>query len=161
MAHSFTELKRLWPMWLDGLVFCDCSFHSVCPLMEKGKRLIWRERLPEGETGSCSDEWGHAQCIFNPIFWWWVACTPSLLSDLRPNIPVEQLQILKYYTVKVLPSTCQQIWKTLQWPQDWERSAFIPIPEKGSAKECSNYCTIVLISHASKVKLKLLQARLQ
>ena len=77
------------------------------------------------------------------------------------GIPVELLQILKDDAVQVLHSICQQIWKTQQWPQDWERSAFIPIPKKGNAKECSNYCTIVLISHASKVMLKILQARLQ
>ena len=63
--------------------------------------------------------------------------------------------------MKVLPSICQQIWKTQQWPQDWKRSVFIPIPKKGNAKECSNYCTIVLISHASIVMLKIPQARLQ
>ena len=65
------------------------------------------------------------------------------------------------YAVKVLHSICQQIWKTQQWPQDWKRSVFIPIPKKGNAKECSNYCTIALISHTSKVMLKILQARLQ
>ena len=77
------------------------------------------------------------------------------------GIPVELYQILKDDAVKVLHSICQHIWKTQQWPQDWERSVFIPIPKKGNAKECSNYCTIVLISHASKVMLKILQARLQ
>ena len=77
------------------------------------------------------------------------------------GIPVELFQILKDDTVKVLHSICQQIWKTQQWPQDWKRSVFILIPKKGNAKECSNYCTIVLISHASKVILKILQARLQ
>ena len=77
------------------------------------------------------------------------------------GIPVELLQILKDYAVKVLQSLCQQIWKTQQWPQDWKRSVFIPIPKKGNAKECSNYCTIALISHTSKVMLKILQARLQ
>ena len=75
--------------------------------------------------------------------------------------PVELFQILKDYAVKVLHSICQQIWKTQQWPQDWKRSVFIPIPKKGNAKECSNYRTIALISHASKVMLKILQARLQ
>ena len=69
--------------------------------------------------------------------------------------------ILKDDAVKVLHSTCQHIWKTQQWPQDWKRSVFIPIPKKGNAKECSNYCTIAVISHASKVMLKILQARLQ
>ena len=77
------------------------------------------------------------------------------------EIPVELLQILKDDAVKVLHSICQQIWKTQQWPQDWKRSVFIPIPKKGNAKECSNYHTIALISHASKVMLKIFQARLQ
>ena len=77
------------------------------------------------------------------------------------GIPVELFQILKDDAVKVLHSLCQKIWKTHQWPQDWKRSVFMPIPKKGNAKECSNYCTIALISHASKVMLKILQARLQ
>ena len=76
-------------------------------------------------------------------------------------IPVELFQILKDDAVKVLHSTCQQIWKTQQCSQDWKRSVFILIPKKGNAKECSNYRTIALISHASKVMLKILQARLQ
>ena len=77
------------------------------------------------------------------------------------GIPVELFQILKDDAVKVMHSICQQIWKTQQWPQDWKRSVFIAIPKKGNAKECSNYCTIALISHASKVMLKILQAKLQ
>ena len=77
------------------------------------------------------------------------------------EIPDELFQILKDDAVKVLHSLCQQIWKTQQWPQDWKRSVFIPIPKKGNSKECSNYFTIALISHASKVMLKILQARLQ
>ena len=77
------------------------------------------------------------------------------------GIPVELFQILKDDAVKVLHSICQQIWKTQQWPQDWKRSVFITIPKKGNAKECSNYHTTALISHASKVMLKTLQARLQ
>ena len=77
------------------------------------------------------------------------------------GILVELFQILKDFAVKVLYSICQQIWKPQQWPQDWKMSVFIPIPKKGNAKECSNYCTIALISHASKVMLKILQARLQ
>ena len=75
--------------------------------------------------------------------------------------PVELFQILKDDAVKVLHSICQQIWKTQQWTQDWKSSVFIKIPKKGNAKQCSNYCTIALISHASKVMLKILQARLQ
>ena len=77
------------------------------------------------------------------------------------GILVELFQILKDDAVKVLHSIHQQIWKTQQWPQNWKRSVFIPIPRKGNAKECSNYCTIALISHASKVMFKILQASLQ
>ena len=117
---------------------------------------------------------------------WWTAGSPLLrtprlcsgkfhclsLSVERPphtmnkasggdGIPVDLFQILKDDGVKVLHSICQQIWKILQRPQDWKRSVFIPIPKKGNAKECSDYLTIALISHASKVMLKILQARLQ
>ena len=77
------------------------------------------------------------------------------------GIPAELFQILKDNAMKVPHSICQQIWKTQQWPQDWKRSVFIPIPKKSNGKECSNYRTIALISHASKVMLKILQARLQ
>ena len=77
------------------------------------------------------------------------------------GIPVELFQILKDDSVIVLHAICQQIWKTQQWPQDWKRSVFIPIPKKGNAKECSNYRTVALISHTSKVMLKILQGRLQ
>ena len=77
------------------------------------------------------------------------------------GIPVELFQILKDNAVKVLHSICQQIWKIQQWPQDWKRSVFISVPKKDNAKDCSNYRTIALISHASKVMPKILQARLQ
>ena len=77
------------------------------------------------------------------------------------EIPAELLQILKDDAIKVQHSVCQQIWKTQQWPQDWKESVFIPVPKKGNAKECSNYHIIALISHTSKVLLKILQARLQ
>ena len=77
------------------------------------------------------------------------------------GIPIELFQIPKDDAMKVLHSICQQIWKTQQWPWDWKRSVFIPIPKKGNAKECSNYCKIALISRASKVILKILQGRLQ
>ena len=77
------------------------------------------------------------------------------------TIPAEAFQILKHDAVNVLHAICQQIWKTQQWPRDWQRSVFIPIPEKGNAKECSNYYMFVLISHASKVMLKILQVKLQ
>ena len=73
------------------------------------------------------------------------------------EIPVELFQILRDVAVKVLHSVCQHIWKTQQWPQDWKRSVFIPIPKKGNPKECSNYCTIAFISLASKLMLKILK----
>ena len=78
-------------------------------------------------------------------------------ASLDDGIPVELFQILNNDAVKVLHSICQQIWKIQQWPQDWKRSVFIPIPKRDNAKECSNYCTIALISQASKVMLKILQ----
>ena len=92
----------------------------------------------------------------------WALGSITMNKDSRGDgISVELFQILKYDSVKVLHSICQQIWKTQQWPQDWKRSVFIPIPKKGNPKECSNYRTIAPISHASKVMLKILQARLQ
>ena len=92
---------------------------------------------------------------------WAFGSIPMNKASGGDGIPVELFQILRDDAVKVLHSICQHIWKTQQWPQDWKRSVFIPIPKKGNAKECSNYCTISLISHASKVMLKILQARLQ
>ena len=83
------------------------------------------------------------------------------MNKASDEIPVELLEILKDDAVEVLHSICQQIWKTRQWPQDWKSSVFIPIPKKGNAKECSNYRTIALISHYSRVMLKILQVRLQ
>ena len=102
----------------------------------------------ELDTLECEVKWGLESITMN-----------KASGDDR--IPVELFQILKDDAVKVLHSICQQIWKTQQWPQEWKRSVFIPIPKKGNAKECSNYHTIALISHASKVMLKILQARLQ
>ena len=92
---------------------------------------------------------------------WALGSIPMNKASGGDGIPVELFQILKDDAVKVLHTICQQIWKTQQWPQDWKRSVFIPIPKKGNAKECSNHRTIALISHASKVMLKILQARLQ
>ena len=94
------------------------------------------------------------------VMWGLGSITMNKASE-GDGLPVELFQILKDDAVKALHSICQQIWKTQQWPQDWKRSLFIPIPKKGNAKECSNYQTIALISHASKVMLKILQARLQ
>ena len=88
-------------------------------------------------------------------------CEVKWALESISGIPGELFQILKDDAVKVLHSICQQMWKTQQWPQDWKRSVFIPIPKKGNAKECSNYHTIALISHASKVMLQILQASLQ
>ena len=92
---------------------------------------------------------------------WTLGSTTTNKASGGDGIPVELFQILKDDAVKVLHSVWQQIWKTQQWPQDWKRSVFIPIPKKGNAKECSDYRTIALISHTSKVMLKILQARLQ
>ena len=98
-------------------------------------------------------------CLENPMgcgAWW----ATAMGSQRAGHDYVTSLHFTSY-AVKVLHSICQQIWKTQQWPQDWKRSVFIPIPKKGNAKECSNYRTIALISHASQVMLKILQARLQ
>ena len=92
---------------------------------------------------------------------WALGSTTMNKTSEGDGIPAELFQILKDDAVKVLHSVCQQMWKTQQWPQGWKRSVFIPIPKKGNAKECSTYCTIAVISHASKVMLKILQARLQ
>ena len=92
---------------------------------------------------------------------WTLGSITTNKASRSDGITVELFQILKDEAVKVLHSICQQIWKTQQWPQDWKRSVFIPIPKKGNAKECSNYHTIALISCPSKVMLKILQVRLQ
>ena len=92
---------------------------------------------------------------------WALGSTTKNKASGGGGIPVELFQILTDDAVKVLHSICQQIWKTQQWPQDWKTSVFIPIPKESSAKECSNYHTIALILHTSKVMLKILQARLQ
>ena len=95
------------------------------------------------------------------VKWALESITKNKASGGDGGIPVELFQILKDDAVKLLHSICQKIWKTQQWPQDWKKSVFIPIPKNGNAKECSNYHTIALISHTSKVMLKILQARLQ
>ena len=92
---------------------------------------------------------------------WALRSIPMNKASGEDGIPIELFQILKDDAVKVLHSICQQIWKTQQWPEDKKRSVFIPIPKKGTAKECPNYDTIALISHASKVMLKILQVKLQ
>ena len=97
------------------------------------------------------------ECQFN----WVLGSIAMNKASGGDGIPVELFQILKDDAVKMLHSIGQQTWKTQQWPQDWERSVFIPNPKKGNAKQCSNYHTIALISHTSKVMFKILQARLQ
>ena len=93
---------------------------------------------------------------------WALGSTTANKASASDGIPAELFKILKDDAIKVLHSVCQEIWKTQQWPQDWNRSILIPIPKKGNTKECSNYCKIALISHAtSKIILKILQARLQ
>ena len=164
LAHSFIELDKSVAHGIRWVSFLWLWFSVCLPSDGEDKQLLeasWWERLTEGKLGLAlmSGAMLNTSLIqFSGDGW---RCIPSLLFDLRPNIPVEQLQILKHYAVKVLHAICQQIWKTQQGQQDWKRSAFIPIPEKGNAKECSNYCTIALISYPSKVMLKFLQARLQ
>ena len=102
---------------------------------------------PEPDILECEVKWALGSITMNKV-------------SGGDRIPAELLQILKDDVLKVLHSICQQMWKTEQWPQDWKRSVFIAIPKKGNAKECSNYLTIALISHASKVMLKILQATL-
>ena len=113
---------------------------------------------PDNHDGVITDlEPDILECEVN----WALGSTTTKKAYGGDAIPAALFQILKDDAVKVLHSICQQIWKTQQWPQDWKKSVFIPIPKKGNAKECSNYCTITLISHASKIMLKILQARLQ
>ena len=128
----------------------------------------WQEYTEELYKKDGHDPHNHDGVIIHPepdilereVKWALGSITTNKTSG-GDGTPVELFQIRKEDAVKVLHSICQQILKTQQWPQDWKRSVFIPILKKGSAKECSNYCTIALISHASKVLLKILQARLQ
>ena len=121
----------------------------------KPRQHIKKQRHYFADKGLSSQSYG-----FSSSHWALESITTNKASR-GDGIPVELFQILKDDAVKVLHSIRQQIWKTQQWPQDWKRSVFTPIPKKGNAKECSNYHTIALISHASKVILKILQARLQ
>ena len=133
----------------------NCSYEEVARIHRNAKKDL---HDPDNHSGvithlepdilECEVKWALASIIMNK-------------ASEGDGIPVELFQILKDDAVKVLHSICQQIWKIQQWPQDWKRSVFISIPKKGNAKECSNYCTIALISHARKVVLKILQARLQ
>ena len=137
-------------------------------LTEEDIEKRWQEYIEELHKKDLHDPDNHDGVITNlepdilecEIKWAFGSITMNKASG-GDGIPVELFQILTDDAVKVLHSICQQIWKTQQWPQDWKRSVFIPIPRKGNAKDCSNYCTIAFISHTSKVILKLLQARLQ
>ena len=127
----------------------------------------WQEYTEELYTTDLNDPDNHDGVIthLEPdiLEWeikWALGSIATNKASRGDGIPVQLFQILEDDAVKVLYSICQQIWKIQQEPQDWKRSVFIPIPKKGNAKECSNYCTIALISHTSKVMLKILQARL-
>ena len=120
----------------------------------------WQEYTEELYKKDLHDPDNHDSVIKSKVKWALGSITTNKASG-GDGISVELFQILKDDAVKVLHSICQQIWKTQQWPQNWKRSVFISIPKKGNAKECSNYRTTALISHASKVMLKILQARLQ
>ena len=153
------------------------TFHAIGTIKDgNGMNLIeaedikkrWQEYMEELYKKNLHDPENHDGVITHlepdilecEVKWALESITKNRASG-SDGIPVELFQILKDDAVKVLHSISQQIWKTQQWPQDWKRSVFIPIPKKGNAKECSNYCTIALISHASKGMLKILQARLQ
>ena len=152
-----------WCFWtvvlektLESLL--DCK--EIQPVHPKGNQpWIFIGRT---DASWCAAVYGVArsQTSWNAVKWA-LGCTTTNKASRSDGIPVELFQMLKDDAVKVLHSICQQIWKTQQWPQDWKRSVFFPIPKKGNAKECSNYHTVVHITHASKVMLKILQARLQ
>ena len=134
----------------------------------KDNKKRWQEYTEELYKKDLNDPDNHDGVISYPepnimeceVKWALGSITTNKASG-GDGIPVDLFQILKDDAVTVLHSICQQIWKTQQVPQDWKRSVFIPIPKKGNAKECSNYCTIALISHANKVMLKILKVRLQ
>ena len=122
----------------------------------------WQEYTEELYRKDLYDPDNHNGLITHLTYWNVKSSGPFTNKVVGGDgIPAELFQILKDDAVKALHSICQQIWKTQQWPQDWKRSVFIPIPKKGNAKECSNYHTVTLLSHSSKVMLKILQTRLQ
>ena len=129
----------------------------------KNRRQEYTEKLYKQDLHDPDNHNGVITDLESDILEYEVKCALGSISMNKASggdgIPVELSQILKDDAVKVLHSICQQIWKTQQWPHDWKRSVYIPIPKKGKAKECSNYCTIVLISHTSKVMLKIIQAQ--
>ena len=135
------DIKKMWQEYTEEL--CKKDFHDP----DNHDGVITHTHL-ELDILECEVKWA-------------LGSIPTNKASGGDRIPVELFQILKDDAVKVLHSICQQIWTIQQWPQDWKRSVFIPIPKKGNAKECSKYYTIALISHTSKVMLKILQARLQ
>ena len=152
-THTYTHTDKYW---FSGKVqpksmFSNChqwTYSQVCPWQhflplktkDRSSKTLGVITHPKPDILKCKVKWALGSITTKP--------------SGGDGIPVELFQILKADAVKVLHSICQQIWKTQQWPQDWKRSVFIPIPKKGNAKERSNYCTIALISHASKVRLK-------
>ena len=165
---SFLENLSLRGSFLRTLSY-DCSFVLITDLAEaEATKKKWQEIIVEYSKKDLYDPNNHSGVIthLEPDILecevkWALGCITTNKATGGEGIPVQLFQTLKDDAVKVLHSICQQNWKTQQWPEDWKRSVFIPIPKKSNAKECSNHHTIALISHASKVMLKILQARLQ
>ena len=159
---AFSMIQQMLAIWsLVPLPFLK-------PAWTSGIKKKWQEYMEELYKKDVHDQDNHGGVITHlepdilecEVKWALGSITINKSSG-GDGISVELSQILKDDAVKVLHSICQQIWKTQEWPQDWKRWVFIPIPKKGNAKECSNYCTIALISHAGKVMLKNLQTRVQ
>ena len=161
-------------MWSDWLVVCGCGFSlSALWCRLSAYRLTWVSLTLDvgfhlsfsylgcGISLHCCSSKAQLLLLTVAQVKWVLGSITTNKASGGDGIPVELFQILKDNGVKVLHSKCQQIWRTQQWPQDWKRSVFIPIPKKGSAKDCSSYHTVAFISHASKVMLKIPQARLQ
>ena len=151
------QLILCFPLLLPPSIFPSIRVFSVL-------RIRWPKYWGFSFSINLSNE--YSGLISFRMDWLDLLAVQGILKSLlqhhssKASIPAELFQILKGDAIKVLHSVCQQIWKTQEWPQDWIWSVFIPIPKKGSTKECSNYCTIALIPHASRVVLKILQARL-
>ena len=167
MSLLFNMLSRLVIAFLPRMgKIKDRNGMDLTEAEDTKKR--WQEYTEELYQRDLLDPDNHDDVITHPepdileckVKWALGSITTNKASG-GDGIPVELFQILKDDAAKVLHSICQQIWKTQQWPQDWKRSVFIPTPKKGNGKECSNYPTIALISHPSKVMLKILQARLK
>ena len=140
-GRNLTEAEDIKKMWQEYTELCKKDLHDP----ENNDGVITHQ---EPDILECEVKWA-------------LGCITANKTSGGDGIPAELFQIPKDDAVKVLHSICQHIWKAQQWPQDWKRSVFIPIPKKSNAKECSNYHTVALISHAIKVILKILQARLQ